>query len=219
MEITININNLNYSINGYQWYPLPYGNLMVSNARIFGRALSTSGGGWKWNLPEKCIVGYGAYSPYVEFFFSGNLNIASKEDDLYTYFLRSNDRRNRWLHFEGRFKASQLYKLENILRNLNLTDWQLNARQGHLSIWSVRPNMRLYDILNLPSAQIVGRRKILNHQFFGNCGIFHIGNFSFVIFVRDTTYVVSPDHLDRPIVLGNGVYLASHPAPSVNGVD
>ena len=80
--------------------------------------------------------------------------------------------------------------------------------------------MKLYDVLSIPAVyEIRGRKRILNHQFFGHCRIYHIGDFNFVIYVRGTTKVVSPDHLEEPILLREGVYLASHPAPSVNGVD
>lgn len=221
-NIVININDLMYKVDKCNyWCPLPYGNISVKNARLFGSVLSTRGGGWRWNLPEKCIVDYKQYSPYTDFNFTGQLNVSVKENEGYTYFLRSSDRKSRWLHFDGQFKASKLYKFENILKQLNFTKWQENGQQGHLSVWSIKPNMKLYDIMSYPSvSQIVGRKRIFNHQFFGDCKIYNINkNFDFLLFVRDITYVVSPDHIDNPIILGNGFYFASHPEPTPVGVD
>ena len=219
-NVEVNLRNLNYSFDGYNWYPLPYGKMYVKNCRLFGNVYSTRGGKWKWHLPSKCIVGYGEYNPYADFYFTGNLSVSLGENHFSTYYLRTADLKNRWLTFEGNFKPSNLWKVENILKNLNLTKWRLevSARQGHLEIWTASPNYRLYDIKDTIT-KVFGRRKILNHQFFGDCRIYHIGNFNFVIIVSGITKVVSPDHLEEPILLREGVYIASHPAPSVNGVD
>ena len=226
-NINIDINTLSYNLSGYHWFPLPYGEFKVQNARFFGQAISTRGGGWRWELPKNCIVGYGKFSPYVEFEFTGAIRISSSQEEFYDYFLRSNDRRQRWLHFDGKFKPSKLSRLENLLNNmLNEMDFKISEttlKQGHLIINPLeinKPYRKLHNLsLNEVVYSIIGRRKILNHQFFGNCRIYRLRNYEFIIFVRDTTYVVSPDHLEEPLELEQDIYLASHPEPTLNGVD
>ena len=221
-NININLVNLNYSLDGYRWYPLPYGKIYVKNARLFGKVYSSYGGGWKWNLPKKCIIGYGKYNPYAEFYFTGNLHIDSKKNVCYDYYLKIFNLRYRWLYFDGQFKSSKLWKVESILKSLNLDKWVWYTSQGNLEVWFAKLNYKLIDIMDIIT-NVNGRRKIFNHQFFGYCRIYYIGNsdgnYNFVVIVKDTTKVVSPNHLEKPFELKKGIYLASHPEPILEGVD
>ncbi len=65
-----------------------------------------------------------------------------------------------------------------------------------------------------------GRRKIYNHQFFGYCKILWLGGEKWGIYIPNGqgVKVVSPDHLDSPLMLGEGWWVATHPTP-LNDID
>jgi hypothetical protein len=48
----------------------------------------------------------------------------------------------------------------------------------------------------------------------------HPDQLQWLVWVPETADLVSPDHLDQPVLLGRGLYWATHPRPhSRKGVD
>jgi hypothetical protein len=213
------------------YFPLPWGYMEVENCLIEGSVFQSAGGCWYWKLPEYCIMGYGQYDPYVRFRFTGTIRV-TKERDFCNGFKKYGWRQNhsKWIYLDGKITPCQEYikekKLEKII---NKYTWGYHYsdiegdeeyQQGHLTV--IHNHSLAVKIIEDPKFEEVtkiyfSRRKIYNHQFFGDVQILRIANDQswacWVIIAPNGGKIVSPDHLDEPIELIPGLSFCFHPQP------
>lgn len=219
-------------------FPLPYGTYSV-NAEVKGNAYSSNGGCWRWNFPELAVVGYGEYNPYINFFFQGQVSVLRKKSiPDGEWGMRIGDRKVIVFHKEGALLyPSDLVRVEGYLRALcppvlllegeaiPMTLNDQTVKQGHLEICEMPTDFKPAPNFSIVGDRFVpGRRKVYNHQFFGDCRIYHVEGGLWLVgcFGNNETKVVSPDHLDEPIELRGDEegrwYLVGHPLPE-SGID
>ncbi len=226
---SIKLEGLTTEVGCHDDVPLPWGTVNVETCRISGRLHSTRGGAWYWRLPEDAIIGYGEFCPYVDFYFSGRVERTSRRDDIPEdgWGMRIGDR--CWLYLEGEISPCWLKRLENLLV---CDQFGVNSekaqRQGHLTVEDISMTPARLVAQNFPlwkdtghQMDLLTRRKIYNHQFFGDCRIFFVDDrryrvepWVWLVYCVDSTWVVSPDHPDDPILLSPGWYRAEHPVKS-----
>jgi hypothetical protein len=156
-----------------------------------------------------------------------------------------------WLYFRGEFRPTPRALLEQRLAFNCYYDLGTAAEvlplvgtQGHLSLRSLslsgedlRSEIRLMERISssfrLNNEVFPHRRRILNHQFFGDVRVYFLPHvpevhgaaeypdqLQWLVWVPEEADVVSPDHLDQPIYLARGLYWATHPRPAAGkGVD
>lgn len=211
-------------------FPLPYGTYAV-NAEVKGQAYSSNGGCWRWSFPELAVVGYGEYNPYINFFFQGQVSVlGEKSIPDGEWGMRIGDRRVIVFHREGALIfPSDLIMVEGYLRSFYrsspLSEETMSpiVTQGHLEIFEMPADFKPATNFSVVGDRFVsGRRKVYNHQFFGDCRIYHVEGGLWLVgcFGDDGTKVVSPDHIDEPIELRGDAegrwYLVGHPLPEGN---
>jgi len=217
MNIKINLNRVSYRLPEPQdgcEYPLPWGKMNVTGAEVSGSVFRSRGGHWDWNLPEFAISGYGRYCPYVEFLFTGEIsviNLPSSEGlkwlKLGAFGCRRGSR--KWIFFRGDLIPTERMECEGWIDEIRpqLEQVEEKIEQGGLSLYrSTDPGLNFDGIQS--------RRKIFNHQFFGDCRVlwnWRVKTEWMVVVNDDLVRVVSPDHLDQPLILGAGTYFAYHP--------
>ncbi len=221
-RLTIKIDNGTYSpfLNGRTFYPLPYGWMKVENALIKGNCWNSHGGRWYYRLPDFCYVGYGRYAPYAEFYFTG-IVVVTRERDFVNHPIEQEwyggrMSTNRWIYFKGEFKPSKLFRAERIIRELIRKCVEIphtEMSQGHLLLKRIEEPPLFQNFLD---TVVPDRRRIFNHQFYGYYRIFYLGDGwgrKWVVFCDGEVKVVSPDHLDQPLILDRGAWIAEHPLP------
>jgi len=214
----------NYRING-RWYPLPWGEIQVENVLVYGGIYNSKGGCWYFILPEYCYVGYGRYNPYVEFYFTGLIEITRRRRDDFSFGGRIGD--SKWMYFRGKIVPTERYRIERLFFKYPLVKVGYWDSQGSLRVEIVdkRPLEEVKKKLLHRGESIPSRRKIFNHQFFGDCNILFnplsrgSDELQWLVECDSEVEVVSPDHLNQPMVLKPGWYLATHPYPGRKGVD
>lgn len=214
--------------------PLPWGIVELETCRFYGSLYSSRGGAWYWRLPREAIVGYGEFRPYADFYFTGTVERCHRRDDIPEsgWGWRHGDR--CWVYLVGKISPTWQTRIEELLSHdirmkRGFVPSAQSERQGHLELIEVggeTPARVVVRRLNGWKDGPLSRRRIFNHQFFGDCDIFWVRSPDgierthfekegmWLVNVRDKTFVVSPDHTNRPIVLFGGWYLARHPWPA-----
>ena len=229
--IRVNLGSLEYLTPEGKRGVLPWGTYHLENALFYGSVRSSRAGGWGWKLPNYTLIGYGQYCPYVEFVFSGSCRVFNgktwpgPEEEAWGW--RIGDRKA--IRLEGTIKPSPNYRLEMIAVKETAEsvkeEWVWERKpytQGHLEIRPIRPGSPRFERLamNWPWH----RRRIFNHQFFGETRIFWVekgpDSLTWLVLVGERgVKISSPDHILDPIQLWGGWYLASHPIPRDGGGD
>lgn len=194
-----------------------------------GRCTASRGGAWYWRLPGQVVRGYGKYQPYLEFLFSGEVEVTSRRDTIPKdgWGWRQGD--HKWVYLRGVITPIPEAQFEASFGEINLNFFKKEV-QGRLAIYRVSPAKVVNEeSVDLSSEEVAcieqaalgfgGRRKIYNHQFFGTCRVFWLGKTDWLVIVSQDVQVVSPDHLTEPLALEAGWYFATHPAPTAEGVD
>jgi hypothetical protein len=237
-----------YQRDGYlDWWPLPWGVSRFRGwTRVSGRPRSSRAGAWYFKAPAFAVVGYGRHQPYLEFLFRGEVERTARRDDIPGdgAGFRVGDR--TWLYFRGQFRPTPRAVLERFLSiccHIDVDsgeDKSLPAPslQGHLTVrrypdHEVPATLPLMERIARSSRLrevFPHRRRIFNHQFFGEGvrvyflpHIPRVGDpdqLQWLVWVPGEANVVSPDHLDQPLGLARGLYWAAHPRPTPRkGVD
>jgi len=233
MYKTMSIEKLSGDCAGLANVPLPWGTVKVEGCRFQGNLYSSRGGAWYWKLPRAAIVGYGNFNPYAEFYFTGTVERCSRRDEIPDdgWGWRHGDR--CWVYLVGEIYPTWQTRIEELLsRDIRIRQgfvpYPQSEKQGHLEITGVgwTPARVVAEKFNGWKDGALSRRRIFNHQFFGDCDIFWVRapngiewvntdeTGMWLINVRETTFVVSPEHTDEPLVLFVGWYLAEHPWPA-----
>lgn len=198
-------------------YPIPWGR-MNGTFIIRGNPYSSAGGKWYFRLPGIGRMGYGTYNPFYEFIFRGDIEVSSERDSNHfkdCYGWRAGC--NKWIYLHGKVYPTRSFIFEMKLQNkfFEYIDMYWNEGiQGHLFIKEIYVPDDEMKKIKMESKELEGRRRIYNHQFFGDYKVFYIGFNTWVLFVnKDGVKIVSPDHLENPISLDKGVYICKHPSP------
>lgn len=223
----INISSLKYITKDERKGILPWGIYSTPPGEVFlfsGKTLSSRAGAWYWKLPKEAVRGYGLYEPFCEFIFDGEIEVTSRRNDIPKDGWGWRVDTRKWVYLRGEIFSVPEQRFEQALAERNYPLYY-EVSQGHLLL---RKTDDLPEMIKEEASHFVGRRKIFNHQFFGDCGIFYTGCcnegsprlLSWVIVVSGETIVVSPDHLFEPVALAAGTYVACHPEPTpAEGVD
>jgi hypothetical protein len=156
--------------------------------------------------------------------------------------------------FDGKIIPSEIFRIENVVRKyfneqfiFSVRQYCLSNnvknfyRQGHLDVFplfiredwdnlSQFISKKLDEVIengkikNNWDYEFVNRRKIFNHQFFGNIKIYWLGEDYWAIRLINggEAYIVSPDHIQEPVILyskKDAWFIAEHPLPSSNNTD
>jgi hypothetical protein len=154
-----------------------------------------------------------------------------------------------WLYFRGEFRPTPRALLEQRLAINAYYDLGTAAEvlplvgtQGQLSLRclsgeELRSEIRLMERISSSfrlNEVFPHRRRILNHQVFGgDVRVYFLPHvpevhgtaeypdqLQWLVWVPEEAKVVSPDHLDQPLMLARGLYWATHPRPAAGkGVD
>ncbi|MEM4134438.1 MAG: hypothetical protein QXV73_04500 [Candidatus Micrarchaeia archaeon] len=200
--------------------PLPWGTIKVISAYIRGRTYQSKGGAWYWCLPEWAVTGRG-YCPSAEFYFTGDIIVTRERDFPPPYKWGWRVDQERWVYLDGRIYPSELTKIESLLSRVKILGTGEKIKQGSLKILPCFIDERdpYWGRAQKYFDSTPGRRRIYNHQFFGGgCKIFRIKKDTeeeYLLISQNFVHVVSPDHMDEPILLKGGVYKVTHPLPRV----
>jgi len=215
------------------YLPLPWGEMQVENVTISGTPWSSHGGAWYWKLPDFCIMGYGPYSPWVKFRFTGTIVITNERDFPYPFKLGWRQDDSKWVYLNGKLSPCDEYitekgfkKLFSYFEKLKMVkdnEYLIECSQGHLRgkyypviSDSITDNEKYLKIIS----SRFSRRKIFNHQFFGkNIQILYIDKEIWAVIAPEGGNVVSPDHLDEPIHIEKGITIFTHPFPDDDDID
>ena len=221
-------------VNEIQSFPIPFDTDLKLNGvwEIRADLYSTRGGGAQWEINV-----HGAYSQYLTW---GRYNPR--------FYARVMNPRILWVHnknhedhediddfilaqefmqgFNQFTKEIILYgeqilpvpvkgQLHKVIQKIENGGYEWTEKQGHLSLFKIEnqiPQTSFY----------YNNKNFLNHQILG-------GNLIAKERIESTLYglikfhregwVVSPDHLYEPILVPEGVYVASHPEPRRDNID
>lgn len=234
MEIRIKFKTAEYlkyqMVEVFGIFPLPWGEMKIENATISGTPWASAGGAWYWELPDFCIMGYGKYNPWVKFKFSGTIIVTKKRDYFknrpsgfgYRWGWRQDD--TRWVYLDGKISPCDEYIAEKLFQKIynekkreKENDSYDEYSQGHLQgkyyysiCASIIEDKRFKKITDTHFS----RRKIFNHQFFGRgIQVLYIAPETWAVISPNGGQVVSPDHLDEPMKLIEGITIFTHPFP------
>jgi hypothetical protein len=231
-------------------WPIPWGvsRTGVGWAHVSGRPRSSRAGAWYYQAPRFSVIGYGHYEPYLEFLFRGEVERTSRRDSIPADGAGFRVGQRTWLYFRGEFRPTPRALLEQRLAINCRYDLgggaevlPLVGTQGNLSLRSLSgeglsSEIRLMERISSSRLNEVfpHRHRILNHQVFGgdvrvyllphvpevHGSAVYPDQLQWLVWVPGEAKVVSPDHLDQPIYLVRGLYLAAHPRPAAGkGVD
>jgi hypothetical protein len=207
-------------------FPLPWGEMEVEDALIEGNPWQSRGGAWYWKLPPYCIMGYGDYNPYMKFKFTGTIHVTSRYGFKGGHKYGWRQGYSKWVYLDGKIYPCDAYKAEHRMRKLvdyyslyPHAKWhRFEFSQGHLEGKNyinlsslIQKDRQFKSIMDTPFS----RWKIFNHQSFGDCRIWYIGDETWVVYAAsEDVKLVSPDHLDKPVEIPQGISIITHPFPS-----
>lgn len=212
------------------FFPLPWGEYEIE-ATISGTPFSSRIGAWYWRLPDFAIMGYGEYNPWVKFRFTGTLKVVNGRRRDFPGGLRWGWRQghSKWVYLDGKISPCDEYIAEKLfLKIYNEKKMQVKGferyvcEQGHLQgeqLTYVSEAVMTDERFSRVRETRFSRRKIFNHQFFGDIQILYIENETWAVIAPDGGSVVSPDHLDEPIRLEKGITIFKHPFPQGDDID
>ena len=218
------------------FFPLPWGEMEMKNVTISGAPWSSAGGAWYWELPDFCIMGYGKYNPWVKFRFSGTIIVTQQRDHFidrppgfgFRWGWRQGD--SKWVYLLGKLSPCDEYiaeklflKIYNEKKREKENDYCNEYSQGHLygkHYHAINKSVIEDERFKKITDTYFSRRKIFNHQFFGeNIQILYIQSETWAVIAPNGGRIVSPDHLNEPIHLEEGITIFSHPFPDGDDID